>query len=337
MNENELLTVDEANKFITNYKSVYQAMTAKQDCKTKIFSRNVKVTKGDIIDLNNRVTSKLCNYENAGFTINVHVTFDRKQSLDFSSWNEFENHDFQEAAAINSIIVIWEFCAVLPQYKIPQKHVLVVKIADALKPQEMLNIVFTGKLENLEDIEKQVYPVVARVDYINFVLGDELIKIVEEWTEGLELQDSEVSQLYKIARKHRRKISFVITYLSLIIILFCGIKIFNQTWQSFGVQLLSEVSIANVCELSWVLGGTVVSVIVFYKFAEWMANTYYRTMDANYDEHVFYINNGDANFHKNIARERKRNIYFAIGSIVGSIAINIFCSIISSVITKLII
>lgn len=332
MSDNELLAIDDLDKFITNYKSVYQAMTAKQDCKTKIFSRNVRVTKDDIADLNNRVVSKLRNYKNAGFSINVNVTFDKKQSLEFSTWDEFENHDFHETSAINSITIIWEFCAVLPQYNIPQKHVLVVKIADALKPQEMLNIVFTGKLENLEDIEKQMYPVVARVDYINFVLGDELIKIVEEWTNSLELQDSEISTFYRFARKHKRKISFLINYVSLVIILACGIKIFNQTWRSFDVQLLSMVSIDNICKISWVLGGIVAVVIVFYKLAEWMANTFYRTMDVQYDNHVFYINNGDSNLHKSIERKKKKNVHFAVGSIVGTIVINVFCSIISSVI-----
>lgn len=76
MGENtNLLNVSETEKFITDYKAVYQAMTAKHDCKSRIFSRKVKVRLEDIIDLNDRVTDKLRNYQDAGFSISATASF----------------------------------------------------------------------------------------------------------------------------------------------------------------------------------------------------------------------------------------------------------------------
>lgn len=61
----------------------------------------------------------------------------------------------------------------------------------------MLNLIFSGKVEDFEEIETNVFPVAARVDFIEPILGDELLNIVSEWIRGLrENRDKKIHLLY---------------------------------------------------------------------------------------------------------------------------------------------
>lgn len=332
MNEDSmLLSVSEADKFITNYKAVYQAMTAKHDCKSKIFARNVKVTLDDIYDLNNRVAEKLLNYKDAGFSISVNVSFVGRKTIEFSSWTEFERHNWNESYAINSITIIWEFNAIMPKYPVPQKHLLVVKIADGLRPEEMINIVFAGKLENIDEIERQIYPVVARVDFINSLLGDELLNIVEEWNNCLETQDDE-GHTIQVLRKHRRKLAYLLNYVTKIVTFVCCIRIIIYMLMGFQVSKLSDLKVNDFCDLLWVVCGLIFSYIFVDKISEWVANVFFRTLGDEKERHVFAVNKGDRNVQNDLERKYKQSKMITFGSVVGTFLINLGCSIVCALI-----
>lgn len=332
--DNKLLNVNEHDKFLTNYKAVYQAMTAKHDCKSKIFSRNIKVSLEDILDLNNRVLEKLRNYTDAGFSISVTASFEGRQTIEFSSWREFENHKWIESYAINSITIIWEFNAVLPQFEVPQKHVLVVKIADGLRPEELLNIVFAGKLENIGDIENQMYPVVARVDFINYILGDELLGIVETWNNGLELQDYQGYVFSPFLVSNRRKLAFACNYITNIVTLVCSIKIISHFLRSFGASTLTDLTIDNICVIIWIVGIIGLGYVFINKMSQWFANILYGTLGREIPRHVFFMNKGDNKRQKEIQVDYMKNKIRIAGSIAGTVIMNIICSVLSSFIVK---
>lgn len=329
-----LLNVTEGDAFIQNYKAVYQAMTAKNDCRSKIFPRNVKVSIDDIYSLNDQVVEKLKNYSNAGFSISVNASFVGRQMIEFSSWQEFENHKWSESAPLNSLTIIWEFNAILPNYPVPQKHVLVVKIADGLRPEEMLNIVFAGKLENMDDIDKQMYPVVARVDFINYILGDELLHIVEEWNKGLMLQDDSSNPFIEFLKKHRRKIAFFINYGSCFVFLLCCLHFFTYKLQSYGVNRLADLTITSSCHIIDSLVIIAILIIFVYKLSEWVANSIYRTLGAEMDYHVFDINKGDSQVQQNIHSQYSKNIHTVVWGLIWTFLTNLGCAIICSFIVK---
>lgn len=327
---NSLLNVSESEAFIQNYKAVYQAMTAKNDCRSKIFPRNVKVTIDDIYALNDQVVEKLKNYSNAGFSISVNASFAGRQMIEFSSWQEFENHKWSENAPLNSLTIIWEFNAILPNYKVPQKHVLVVKIADGLRPQEMLNIVFAGKLENMDDIDKQMYPVVARVDFINYVLGDELLHIVEEWNKSLTLQEDVSKPFVNFLKRHRRKVAFLINYGSCFVFLLCCLHFFTYILHSYDVEKLADLTINSSCNIVDYIAGIAILLIVVFKLSEWIANSVFRTLGSEMDYHVFDINRGDSQIQNNIHSQYSKNIRSVIWSIIWTFLTNLICAIICS-------
>ncbi|MBO6129270.1 MAG: hypothetical protein J6P79_10285 [Pseudobutyrivibrio sp.] len=328
----ELLEISPKDKFVKEYKSVYQAMTAKHDCKSKIFPRNVVIEKADIIELNNRVCEKLVNYQDAGFTISVSVSLSGKDSYEFSTWQEFENHRWTEYNDIVSITVVWEFNAVLPQYDIPQKHVLVVKMTDGLRPEEMLNIVFAGKLENIEDIDKQMYPVVARVDFINSVLGNELLQIVEEWNKGLEISERALPKLFKFARKHKSKIAFIIEYTTRVVLVVSILRILVNSIIKLDYQSLGMMKIDDVSYIIRLCGILYISWMLLSRLARFLANMCYGILNSVLDYHIFNITRGDGRIQKELDSSKTHSYIRTVATILGTIVLNIVCNIISNII-----
>lgn len=202
----EMVKAMDIDNFITAYKSVFHAMTASAESKSAVFDRRVLVEMSDLNELYDRITEKLQKqYKNAGNKVKINVSFDGRSNYTFDNWTDFEKKDWFETKPITSIIIKWEYHIMMPEYPIPQPHVLLVKISNGLKPEQFINLIFTGKIENIELLEEELYPVVARVDYINHDLGDELLNIVREWDKGLRIQAESEHAFVKSLRKNKGK------------------------------------------------------------------------------------------------------------------------------------
>lgn len=332
--DTELLCISEEDRFITTYKSIYQAMTAKHDCKTRMFFKEICITKEDIFELNDAVVEKLKTYQDAGFTITPSVSFEGKRLIEFSSWSEFCKHRWDESHAITSITIVWEFNAILPKIAVPQRHALVVKISDGLKPEEMLNLVISGKLENLHDIEKQVCPVVARADFVNLVLGDELLHIVEVWNKRLKDVSDEKNKIVELLIRHRRKIAYLMDSITKVIVFICGISVIVNYFKSLQIEHLSGLTIDNVCAIIWITGVITITFSFINKLSEWFSNIFYKTIEPDENNHVFDINRGDSKVRDKINKNKRKRNFMSVLSVIGTVIINISCGILCSIITK---
>lgn len=200
--DSKLMEISDHDKFLKAFESSYWAMTAKADCKSKVFPQRVEIRLEDIYTLNDSVVEKFkSHYDDAGFSININVNFYGKDSVEYTSWATFEQYNFKTTDEIQSITIVWEYYAKLPKYPVPQKHVLMVKLSDGLRPEEMINLVFTGKLENMQELDAEISPVVARVDFINQMLADELLALVEKWSKGLRNPEDEKNKIIHVFAK----------------------------------------------------------------------------------------------------------------------------------------
>ena len=107
----------------------------------------------------------------------------------------------------------------------------------------MLNLVFSGKLEEVDKIDQEICPIVARVDFINSMLGDELLRIVELWKDGLRLPENEQSKLLKVAKKYSRVIAYAINYITTFVALFLISNFIGMRMSKVEMATLGEVPI----------------------------------------------------------------------------------------------
>ena len=170
------LKVSEDEKTLDKFRDFIFKMNAKPDSETKIFSKAIRVTLEDIEILRTRIIEKLrmhCSDEAACIT-RITINFSNHTSFDYDTWAKFKQENFERADYVESITIKWDFQVSMPMYELPQHHSLVVKISSGLTFPEFMSLMVSGKIEDVNDISIMDNVVVARVEFINTLLGDEL-------------------------------------------------------------------------------------------------------------------------------------------------------------------
>lgn len=332
--DNEVQKVEDVERFAKMYKSVFHAMTATAESKSEVFARFVYVELADLNELHDIITSKLdVHYRNAGSKVKINVSFEGKENCFFDNWHDFSTRGWYETKPITSIIIKWEYHIMLPEYPVPQPHVLVVKISDGLKPEQVLNLVFTGKIENIELLEEEIYPVVARVDYINHELGDELLNIVKKWNDGLKDKQIETGNKIKFLRKHRKIITRIINSIMKLLALCCSALFIELYLVQLKADNIGMILMKDAYLLIIVICFSYVFFNIIKRVANFCSSSFLQNISNRGNYHVFGIDKGDIKLQSDYEKIRGDNQNKAITSLIISIIINIICGIISSIIT----
>lgn len=335
--DEELLVIDDQERNVKNFKSVYYQMNAKSDCITKLFTDNVTIDLDSINNLNDMICDKLRQYENAGFIINTTVKYKDKKNKFFPNWKSFENTKWTSDKSINKMTIKWEINIVFPnmgERTIPQKHTLLVKLSDRMRPEELLNLVFSGGVEAIEDLDREVFPIVASVDFINEQLGEELLDIVAKWNESLKNPPEANEKFMVFARKNKNKIANIINYVPNILFLICGLIYVRNLFVNLGCQTLGEISITDGVRILEAITFVVITCYVFRKIFYEIAKIVYNSINDYGEIHIFNITNGDKKEQRRISNSNTRKKKQTIRNIIATCILNIACGVVTSLLLK---
>lgn len=334
MDEGELLKRDSREVAVKDFKSVFYQMTAKPDSMSRVFNKDVVIDLSDIYELNERINEKLSQYQDAGYIISVNVKFNNRRVKSFASWDSFYNHKWYESEAVNNIVVLWEFNAMLPQYKVPQKHTLMVKMCNGMRPEELLNLLFTGNIEEIEEADRDFFPIVARVDFIDRILGDELLNIVQEWTKGLKESTVQKSKFVLFLKRHKAKFSSLLNLITNIFVMVCSILIlgnyimsvdFTEIADITKIQFVNIVMAIFLCLGVWILSKS---------FIHSLTDHLYDLLRDYGDSCLFNITKGDENKQRRIKSMRKISKIRIFADIAVTVLINIACGVFVNILFK---
>lgn len=329
--DNTLMEIQPDEQFMRNYQAIYYSMNAKPDCKSKIFGKRVIIDMDDLQELNRKITEKFkAHYEEAGFIINIAISFLDHTSLEFNSWTTFEKYNWSESRIINNITIKWEYNAKLPQYVLPQRHTLVVRLANEIKPEEMINLVVTGKLEEMDQIDQEACPIVARVDFINSILAEELLNIVSDWQKGLPSNEDEIPRIMKIAKKYRRAIAYIINYVTVFVSLIFSFKFLQEIMRKVDAEKIGQIEVKTLQDIFLTFCILVMGVWFVDKVFEFVANLVFRLLGTYKDHHTFNVTKGDKKRCMEISNKLKKNKALILLNIIITLIFNVACSIIAN-------
>lgn len=331
--DTELLQKSPEEVNVTEYKAAFYQLIAKPDSVTKVFNRDVLIEIDDLYDLNDRVCKKFEHYQEAGFLIQTSIKYSDGQTKVFPNWRALTSHTWHESESINNIVIIWEFNAIFPGLKIPERHTLMVKLSNGLRPEEMINLVFTGKIEEIEEMDNNLFPVVARVDFVDRVLGDELLHIVEEWVKSLRESPVQKSKTMLFLKKNKAKLSSLINWVTNIIIMISSVMITGRYVFSLGFNNLVEVSRIQFVHIIYAIFMCVAVWIFSKKFVGNLTDFLFNKLRTYGENALFNITKGDRNKQDRLRRKEKANRVVIIMNIIFTMAINILCGIIVNVIS----
>lgn len=316
MVENKLAVKDEI-PVLEHFKTLYYLLNAKPDSQTKILKGSKLVQLVNIHDINHRVIEKLKNHDLETNITTINFILKEGIIYNYQSWQEFLNKNWDEVnQEVNHISINWDMNLKLPNYKLPQRHSLKLKIGDAIPPKDFFQLMFTSDDEN--EIMEGRADAVCKVDFINQVIATELLDIVEKWYVGLQDTESD-TKLTSFLKKNEDNFERIIhTALpTLLLVLFLYYLPFLQK-----IDLFKDV---NVSSLSYLFVIINVLFLVSVYFSKGFSKFLTKKILSFKKYSPFLISRGDSNHHLKIEKENK--------GILKEIKIKLLVSFITLIIT----
>ena len=292
----------------------------------KVFNKYFTVDIDDIRRLNSMVVEKCKLHKNLGFIIDVNLRFSNRKQLHFGSWQEFESYNWEEeAASLISFVISWNLNVIFEGQNYPQKHKLIVKLSNGMRPEEMLNVIFSGDLNEVDELENNFFPVVAQVSFTNRTFGNELIDLVGKWVDQLSDPTYTLNRIMKFLKKRKVKISKIIEY-SMIIISITGLiaisssLISSYIYEGINISLKKQ----SLYNSFYCAGTSFLFAFLLIRVSRAVAESIYTTINDYGDIYIFNFTKQDKKKIGKLKKERKFAIIKLSTLIVFSVLSNIF-------------
>lgn len=328
MSEIELLENSPEEIVMKNNRAMFYRYLARPDSITKAFNKTAILDMQDIRELNQRISEKFKHFKEAGYLIQTNVKFADGKTRSFPDWDSFNTHDWYESESINNMVITWNFNAIFPGCSEPQMHTLMVKLSNGLRPEEMLNLVFTGKIEDIGEMDNNLFPIVARVDFVDRMLADELLFLVEEWVKTLRESEMQKTKWMVFLQKNKGKVTSLMSWLTNILLMFTSVIITGNYITNLPFEILGDIRPDDlirmiyalfICSATWIFGK---------KLIGYLTDALFEMLRLYGDNALFNLTKGDKNRQEKIIREEKQNKREIIVNLLITVCINIVCGIV---------
>ena len=204
-----------------DFKAVFYQLNAKPDSDIRLLPHGKIVEIADIRSINDQVGSKIRNHNVIAEITSINFVLSNRKLKDFSTWAEFEREQWDTINdKIESISINWDMSIKLPQYALPQRHSMKLRIGNAIPLRDMFQLVLTS--DDISELIGAESHGICKVDFINSIIAIELLNIVSNWHEGLR-NSPKPTPVHQFLRKQANLISEAIKYLCpiLLLILVC--------------------------------------------------------------------------------------------------------------------
>ncbi len=326
------IAVTEEQKGLKEYQAFYYMFNAKPDTATRVFPDHVKLNLDDIIELNNLVVEKIGLHSIDVVICSIAISFENRKSVAFENWETFQNYKWNEPSCVKNIILSWDFAVNLKQYENPHRHKLKVKLSAGLSPEEILNLVLTGKIENMEELDMDEFPIVAQMDYIDNQLCNEFLNLVGSWVDNLSKATDNSSKIMLVLKKHRALVAKYFNYMLTVILLVLGFVFINYYMFEYKNIVLSEIEFGQILKLCNCFGILLFSILLVYAFSVNIAKSVFKKLCDYNRFYIFDITRKDNERQKEVLKENRkiRNNIFVKGTF--SLISNIVFAIITTLI-----
>lgn len=294
-----------------NVRYLLSLLNGKRESISKSIYLNLDVDVAAIQELNREVTDKLALFDTKASTTSVEVLLNHGRTINFESIGDFSNHNWAaESKSIKSLVLRWDFFITLPSYRQPQRHTLTVRISDDVVPDFILDLGFMDS----DDAEFFRSPTVrTRVDFINNIIADELVQIIENWAESRKRADD--VGFRRFAKKHFKLFRYIASFSGQSILPMISVSI---------VKWMYYRQIVTIENLVLIVLGILLMIPAFSpKLSDYFSHRITVKITGYWKSHVFNITHSDYTVREQIKKvhdERSPWVFFILSTLVA-----IFC------------
>jgi hypothetical protein len=210
---------------LDQFKSLYYLLNAKPDSQIRLLKENKKMDFDDLLELNSNIISKLRTESLETSITTITVVFKNKKVNTYNNWLEFERTNWQISDQTLSISINWDINIKLPEHELPQRHTLKVRLGSPIRPNEIFQLIMTSDKD--DELMEATSNGVCKVDFINAVIANELLAIVEEWYAGLKNNVSK-NKIIIFSEKHNKSIAFIVNLIIPLSGIFIGYNLISR-------------------------------------------------------------------------------------------------------------
>lgn len=286
-------TQDENNNVpalrLEEYQAFYHWLNAKPDSEIKIFPNNRRFKLEDMKELNGKINEKLKLHNVVSSSTAVTIFLSNRRVLEFGTWEKFISNDYAISAETKAVSILWDFYIQLPNYKLPQRHTIKLRLGSHLKPGEFMQLLWQGDDELA--IEEAASHVVCKVDFINPVICNELFGIVTEWHETLSKNIFQ-NNSFKTIKRHRAKIAAILVILFMIAGTFIIAPAFSYINSKCNFVNGENFNLSHIIIT---FSGYLISMYTFYLLGRFWSDRTSRLIEDIAPLHYFEVTKGDKN------------------------------------------
>lgn len=324
--KNRVMTIENREDMKDAIKPIFYLLTGKPDNLLKIYNRNVIITPECIKELNDLIHEKLDHFELNGLVFTATVSYQNNKSVEFGSWNEFELNKWNIPDRTKSIMIKWDFLVKLPEYGSPQRHSITLRIAQGTTEKELLMLMLNNNLEELDNIDINTSPMFCRVDFINTLLGTEILEMVERWNKSRK-SPKKHGKLSSFLYKKRRLIARTIEYSFPVLVFMLILSSINFMTTRYQFDSLTSEAIKPY--LFWLVISSIL-LMSCKRISFILARIFFNSIGESRQYNIFELTNGDINRKQEIIQSTKEQRNQVILSVSMSFIMNITTGLISA-------
>lgn len=283
---------------LDEFKSLFYQLNAKPDTEIRLLRGKKNLELADIRSINERILDKLCNHDCIATIASINFVLSSRKIKDYSTWAEFERENWDTVnEQVCTLTIKWDIAIKLPQFTLPQRHSLKIRIGTEIPPKDIFQLILTS--DDITELMEAKTPSICKVDFVNDILATELINIVVNWYEGLR-NLPETNPLNTFLAKNGRLLSEIIRYCSPIVLLMISYQYYDYYMPLFGMEQLSLKSLEALLILFAAI--FMVGIFLGFKFERFID----KRIDQ-FEEHPrFSITRGDSKAAEEFEKKNKK-------------------------------
>ncbi len=192
-------------------KTVFRYLFSKENSLIELYPNPIIVRIKDIEELSNKIRQKVSQYDVHGASFDALATFENMKSEQYGSWDRFLNDEWSSPDVLDQLLLNWRFMIKFPNSERPASYVISVRLSSSLKPQHVIQAIFSKDPEDVDKIELELVPMSCRVDFVDPLLSQELMNIVSDWNKGRPSPEY-IFPIMKKFKRHSAKIAAFVRY-----------------------------------------------------------------------------------------------------------------------------
>lgn len=314
---NKGLIPSESSRIGELIKSLCKIYGTEPNTTTKYYEKQIIVSQEKLLELNYKLEQKIENHNVAHVDSSVTILFESNKAIKFPSWEDFGKYSLKIPEVSRGITLRWEFII-----NDTERTLLMVNLSTYPTPHHILRSLFSNDADKVEKLFSEFAPCTARVDYVNYIFCEELLKIVDDWNSGLDYYIGN-NNIPQCIREHRKGIARIVHYAIPITFFLLVIYFLQQLFVS-----LSPIVTADILKtaVEWLLIA-IVGLFICERISAAISKKTYAYLDISGRPYIFDLTDGDRVHKQKIDQNNSKSFKKAMFTFGGAMVVPILAAI----------